>query len=199
MKRLTSIEAAVFLFFSITVSAIVTSCSNNNPQPKTEDSTQVADKQNDAKFDNKKQKNDADFLVDAAAISLEEIKLGKLAQQKGSIADVRELGKMMIEAHTKILRQDSDLAKTKQVTLPDSVSAEAADNYNQLKDKTGNDFNKAYCDRMVSGHKDAIAKFEKEAADSRDQDIKEWAATTLPELRKHLDKVFACQKKCEKP
>jgi putative membrane protein len=174
---------------------IATSCSNT--QQPADDST-VAAEENDAKFDNKKQEKDAQFLVDATGINLEEIQLGQLAQQKGSIADVKELGKMMVQAHTKSLKEVRAIAQTKQVTVPDSATAKAQDAYAMLNAKSGNDFDKAYCQLMVDGHKDAIKKFEKVSADSRDGEIKDWATTMLPDLRKHLDHVFACQKICEK-
>jgi hypothetical protein len=35
---------------------------------------------------------------------------------------------------------------------------------------------------MVSGHKDAIATFEKASTDCKGTDIKNWATATLPEL-----------------
>jgi hypothetical protein len=35
---------------------------------------------------------------------------------------------------------------------------------------------------MVSGHKDAIATFEKASTDCNETDIKNWATATLPEL-----------------
>ena len=180
----------------IFVTIIATSC-NNNTQ-KADDASKAAAVENDAKFDNKKQENDAQFLVDATGINLEEIQLGKLAQQKGSIADVKELGKMMEEAHTQSLKEVTALAKTKQVTIPDSPTAKAQEAYATLNAKSGTDFDKAYCDRLVEGHKKAIAIFEKETADSRDGEIKEWSTAMLPDLRKHLDHVFACRKKIEK-
>ncbi len=198
MKRTSSFKTAVFISFIIAASAILGSCNNKNPEPQTKDSSDVASKENDAKFANKKQEMDAQFLVDAATLSLEEIKLGKLAQVKGTTAEVRDLGKMLAEAHTKTLKEVADLAQTRQITIPDSATNETMTSYNDLNGKAGNDFNKAYCDRMVSGHKSGIEKFEKESADSRDQDIKEWAAKTLPKLREHLQKVFDCQKKFEK-
>jgi putative membrane protein len=192
------LKARLFALSIILVTFTIGACENTKTsEAKTEDSSEVAAKENDAKFENKKQENDAQFLVDATTISLEEIKLAELAK-RSNVKEVRELGKMMAEAHTKALKEARDLAKTKQVTVPDSATTATVDFYKTLSEKSGNDFNKAYCDRMVEGHKDAIGKFEKETAESRDQDIKEWAANMLPDLRKHLDAVFAVQKKFDK-
>lgn len=70
--------------------------------------------------------------------------------------------------------------------------------YKKLNDKSRNDFDKAYCEMMVSGHKDAIALFEKASTEATDSDIKAWAAATLPTLRAHLDHALTCQKNIEK-
>ena len=48
---------------------------------------------------------------------------------------------------------------------------------------------------MVSGHKDAIDKFERAAKESTDPDIQTWASNMLPSLRTHLDHSMNCQEK----
>ena len=75
---------------------LISSCNN---EKKPEDTKEVAEEHNDAKFDNSKEK-DAQFLVTAAEINLEEINLGQLAQNKGIMADVKALGKMMETEHS---------------------------------------------------------------------------------------------------
>ena len=56
---------------------------------KPEDSKEAAEDQNEVKFeDNDAKEDDSEFLVDAAETDLEEIEIGKLAQQKGTDAEV---------------------------------------------------------------------------------------------------------------
>jgi putative membrane protein len=162
---------------------------------QTEDSKEIAEEHNEAKFENTK---DAQFLVNAAEINIEEILLGQLAQQNSIMTDVKELGKMMEKAHRKSLAQLSDLASAKQITIPTSSTDKAKSDYKKLSEKSGISFDKDYCNRMVSAHKDAISRFEKASTESNDADIREWATTTLPDLRKHLDYALNCQKACEK-
>jgi putative membrane protein len=192
-KFLTTIKYSLL----ITAAALIsTSCENKKPE-ESQDATKQAAKENDIKFENKKQEKDAQFLVDATAFNLEQIQLAHLGEQKGT-ADIKDLSQMMLTEHEKMLPELQKLAKDKQVTVPDSASADAFDNYNMLKDKNGDEFNKSFCDRLVETHKKAVGVFEKESADSRDQDLKEYATTKLPDLRKHLDHIFACQKKTVK-
>jgi putative membrane protein len=170
------------------------SCSNK----KHEDSKEVAEESNDAKFDKKGSEKDAQFLVNAAEINMEEISLGKLAQQKGTSSHVKELGKMMEDEHTKSMASLTTLAQTKVVTLPTSTTNDSMDAYKKLNNKSGNDFGKEYSSMMVKGHKDAIALFEKASTDCTDLDIRNWATEMLPALRQHLDHSMMCQKECDK-
>ena len=103
-----SVSAVFVLLFLI---------SSYNNEKKPEDTKEVAEEHNDAKFDNSKEK-DAQFLVTAAEINLEEVNLGQLAQNKGTMADVKALGKMMETEHSAAQKDLQALAAKKQITLP---------------------------------------------------------------------------------
>lgn len=171
---------------------IFISCDNNENQ---QGSKAFATDQNDEKFENNKQENDAQFLVKAAEINLKEIHLGQLAQQNGNATHIKELGKMMEDLHSKSQKDLTGLAKSKNVSIPSAPTNDSNDTYTKLNEKTGNDFDKDYADKMVSEHKDAIELFEKAAEDSNDKDIRNWANATLPELRKHLNHAVESQNK----
>jgi putative membrane protein len=177
--------------FTAVILMIFVACNQQRP----EDTKDTAEDRNDAKFDENKNEKDAKFLVDAAEIDLMEIQLGQLASTKATAADVKDLGKMMEEQHSKSLDNLKALAAKKTVSLPTSITDDGQDHYKKLADKNGNDFDKEFCDMMVDGHKDAISKFEKASTESNDAEIKDWAAATLPTLRNHLDHALTCQEK----
>jgi putative membrane protein len=195
MKNSTPFKKDFFKLTLIAATLFAASCSN---APKPEDTKDIATEHNEAKFDSATTEKDAKFLVNAAEINLEEIKLGELAQQMGRTERVKQLGTMMNDAHSKCLAGLTALANNKSITIPTSATNNALDAYKNLNNKSGADFDLAYCDMMVSGHKDAIVMFEKAASESNDADIRQWATETLPELRKHLDHSIVCQKECEK-
>ena len=141
---------------------------------------------------------DAAFMIKVAEINMEEIKLGKLAQQKGTMPHVKELGKMMVTEHTKAMADLKALAKIKMVNLPAAESVEIIDAYKTLSAKTGKEFDKAYSTMMVTGHEEAIALFETTVMDTKDADVKTMANKTLPALKTHLKHAEMCQKECEK-
>ncbi|HWZ23295.1 MAG TPA: DUF4142 domain-containing protein [Cytophagaceae bacterium] len=196
MKKNTYSPKLLYKAILITTSLFVAfSCST---EKKPEDSKEMAEDRNEAKFEKTNKEKDAEFLVNVAEINLEEIKLGYLAQEKSGMKDVKELGKMMETAHSKGLKNLTELAAKKAITIPTSVSKGAEEGYEKLKAESGLQFDKDYCAAMVRGHKDAIAMFEKASAEAEDADIREMATKTIPELNMHLEHAIACQKKCEK-
>ena len=179
----------------IVLSVIGTSsCSDNTDTAATKD---TAEEKNKAKF-NPNNEKDAEFLVNAAEINLQEIKLGQLAQQNSTIKGVQDFAKVMEEGHSASMHQLIALANSKAMVIPTVPTDNITDTYQKLRSLKEKDFNKEYCDMMVNGHKDAIALFKKAAAEAVDPEIKQWAVATLPELQIHLDLAIACQKSLEK-
>ena len=181
------------------------SCSESKKDDDKKDPKEVAEDKNDEKIDSTsnstntdKMKWDADFLVAAAEINQEEIQLGQLAQTNGQMKEVKDLGKMLVADHSKASAELKALAAKKSIALPASLTDDAKDAYKKLSEKKGKDFDNAYTNMMVDGHKKAIEKFEKAAADATNPEIKAWAASMLPGLKTHLDHAITCQKNHEK-
>jgi len=186
MKRTSLFSKALLGAAVVTLSFGMQSCKN---EPKQEDPKEVAEDENEAKFDdvNEDKEKDSDYLVAAAEVDMKEIELGKLAQQKSTNADVKALGKMMVEQHEKASAETKALAAKKNITLPASLTEKGQDAFKDLNDKTGHDFDKAYTDKMVEGHEKMIEKMEKASEKAEDADIRMWAANMIPTLRKHLE------------
>ena len=176
-------------------SGMLSSCNNAS---KPEDTKKVAEEHNDAKFNGATNEKDAQFLVNAAEINSEEMNLGKLAQVKSKNKDVKALGAALEAEHVKMNMTLSLLAGKKQVTIPMSETNKTMSDSAALSTKSGAAFDKAYCDMMVAGHKNAVSIFEKASENGTDQDIKDFAANALVMLRAHLDKALVCQAACEK-
>lgn len=164
---------------------------------KAEENAEAAIVDNEAIVSDDSKEADIDFIKEVAAINYEEIELGKLAQAKGSIKDVKDLGKMMEEDHSQNLAEVRGLAKDKAVNIAVKTPKEVEDKYKELNEKKGSDFDKEYCQIMVAGHEETIDKFETAFEDSNDEDLKTWIKKTLPKLRHHLEYSKACQLKCE--
>ena len=170
------------LLFAACFFALV-SCGTKNNQ---EDSKEVAEEQNEAKFDDTKLDDDTEFAVAAADGSMLEIQLGQLALTKASSPKVKEFAQSMVDDHSKANEELKGLAQTKNITLPTSISEEKQKDYDKLAEKSGADFDKAYSEFMVKDHKDDVDQFKKAAEKCEDAEIKSWAAEKVPVLENHL-------------
>ena len=194
--------------FSICLAIVLLGSSCNSENPKTtesqENSMEIADSsnevladRNDAKFENNME-DDATFMSKVAENNMLEIQLGQLAQKNAVSKEVKNLGSMMEKEHTKALADLKAMAEKKQVSLPTMLSGEGQECETKMMTKTGTEFEKEYCDKIVESHEEIIGKFEKAAKDAKDPDLKAWANTMLPVLRKHLDQAITCQKMTDK-
>src|SRR5688500_5897952 len=170
------------LLFAACFFALI-SCSTKTEQ---DDSKEVAEEQNEAKFDDTNLDDDTEFAVAAADGSMFEVQLGQLALTKASSPKVKEFAQSMVDDHTKANEELKSLAQTKNITLPSTISEEKQKDYDKLAEKSGADFDKAYSEFMVKDHKDDVDQFKKAAEKCEDADIKSWAAEKLPVLENHL-------------
>jgi len=141
---------------------------------------------------------DKAFLESAAETNLNEIELGKLAENNGTIEEVKQLGVMMQKDHSKAMVDLQNLADKKQITLPSSITENDAKANKKLSTKPSKTFDNEFCKALIEAHNEAIGKFEKAANEAADADIKSWAMSMIPILQNHLDLTIECQRKCEK-
>lgn len=129
---------------------------------------------------------DSSFLKDAAEGSMDEVKLGQLAQQTSTNDHVKKFGQRMVEDHSKMGDELKALAAQKGVTLPTDISLKMKASNKLLAAKSGTSFDTSYISEMVKDHQSDIAAFEKEANNGKDEDIRAFATKNLPILREHL-------------
>ena len=136
-----------------------------------------------------------DFANEAAAGGMMEVELGNIAMKNASAQSVKDFGKMMVDDHTKINDQLKDLASTKGINLPTTVTSDQQKEIDKLSKKTGADFDKDYVSMMVDDHKKDIAAFKKNGDKLTDIDFKNFITNALPTLQKHLDAIESIKKK----
>jgi len=189
------IQTLVLLF---AFTAAFSSC-NNSAQKDPVDAAEEANKDKDksdavAAAD----KDDANFLVEAASGGMMEVTLGKAAQTKSLNAEVKNFGNMMITDHSKANDELKTLAASKNITIPAAMGDEQQKMSDKMMEKSGADFDKDYMSMMIDDHKDDIDKFEKAADNCKDADIKAFAARTLPVLKKHLEAAIVIEDNLKK-
>lgn len=170
------------IFVSIFAALLMMSCGEDK---KPEGSAEIADERNDEKFD--ETEKDADFAVKAVDAGMQEVLLADLALQKTTNAEVKALATMAKADHEGANSELNALATQKNISLPQTMSDDLKKEYDDLINKTGSDFDKAYIDLMVKNHKNVVDLFEKESEKGNDPDMKSWAGAKLPSLRQHLE------------
>ncbi len=136
-------------------------------------------------------KKDADFAVEAANGGMAEVAMGQVAATNAASQRVKDFGAMMVKDHSEAGDKLKQLAQQKNITLPSALADKEQKMLADLQKKKGKDFDKAYMNMMLDDHKDDIKEFQKASTDCKDSDLKNFAATTLPVLQKHLDSVKA--------
>jgi len=182
-------KKSILYFLMSAVMFTGVSCENR----KTDDSKKRAEAQNEKKFNDSKIEKDADFAVDAADGNMLELQLGTLALTKSSSSQVKQFAQMMVDEHTKANNELNALAQQKHIDLPTVLGIDHQKKYDDLKGKTGNEFDQEYLDLMVKDHKADIREFEEEAKDGKDPEIKAWASSKVPALHHHLDEAERAQ------
>ena len=177
---------ALFSAFALTIFLGVTSCKN---ETKVDDTKEVAEEQNEAKFEeNDSKEDDSEFLVAAAENDLMQIEIGKLAMQRSSDKNVKDFATTLVADHTKSSSETKPFAQRLNVTVPMSITEKGTERYNELNDKkTAKEFDEKFAELMVKGHEDAVSKMEKASENANDPEIKSWAAGMVPTLKSHLE------------
>ena len=122
--------------------------------------------------------SDSNFIQMAMSLGLLQVKLGKLAQDKGSSDGVREFGKRMVADYSKVNEQLA--AGAKQAAYPHPVLLrQHQQTFNRFNTMSRSSFDQSYMTEMVSGHTEAARLFEDEAKNGRVQLLKQ-LATSLP-------------------
>jgi putative membrane protein len=130
--------------------------------------------------------NDTQFAKKAAQGGMAEVKMGQLAQEKGTSDAVKKFGQRMVDDHTKAGDDLKKAAAQENISLPNDISAKDKATYDALSKLSGAAFDRAYARDMVKDHEEDIAEFNKEASGGQKAAIKDFASQTLPTLQDHL-------------
>jgi putative membrane protein len=141
--------------------------------------------------------SDKEFLVKAAEGGMTEVELGKLAQEKGSSADVKQFGSHMVMDHSKADAQLKEIAAKKGITVPSTLDAKSQATVDHLSSLSGPAFDKAYVHTMVKDHEKDAAEFRAESTSAQDPDVKTFAGDTLKVIETHLSDIKSIQGKMQ--
>ncbi len=142
---------------------------------------------------------DSDFVVKATIANMEELKIIQAGLDNGTDKDLKMHAKMMMADHKKLGGKVKAWAAKVNYPLPDNDKGKGDDAVATLgKNSKGADWDKAWTDKMIGGHEDAISLFENNQNSVKDADLKALITDALPTLHSHLDMMKQLKDKLNK-
>jgi putative membrane protein len=132
---------------------------------------------------------DQKWVQDAATANLSEIKVSKLALERGTSKQVKELAQQMITDHTKAGDQLRQISQQQGFTLPTEPTAKQKADYDQLAKLNGAAFDEAFLKQMKADHDTAVSLFQRGSTEIQDPQLRQFATKTLPTLQHHQQMV----------
>ena len=132
---------------------------------------------------------DKSFIADSAQDSLAEINYAKLALQKSQDKNVREFATKMIKDHEMLITNMKPFAKKLNVSTPSGPAVADHVKYQELKLKSGSDFDRAYVEAMVKDHHSDLQKFMDEESKTSDPALKAAVAKGEAVIRQHTEMI----------
>jgi len=148
--------------------------------------------------------NDAQIAGIVVAANQVDIDAGKVAEQRGSNAEVKAFGKRMVTDHTAVNKSAVDLATKLKLKPEDSDTAQSlkkggADNVANLQTLKGAAFDKAYVDHEVAYHQAVIDALDKTLVpNAKNAELKALLEKSRPAFVAHLDHAKELQSKLGK-
>jgi putative membrane protein len=129
---------------------------------------------------------DEEWLMMSIQGDLFEIQGGKIAQAKATTQQARDLGKLLVDDHTKSLKDATDLARSLGIEVPDSPSPSQQWELRAVQQFQGKDFDKWYADLEVQDHMQDISEAQDEVDKGCNRKVRNEAKDEIPVLQQHL-------------
>jgi putative membrane protein len=141
---------------------------------------------------------DRDFAHQAAVGGMAEVKLAKLALDRGQSTEVKQFARRMLADHSKANTELKQIADKKNLEIPTQLDDEHQKLYDKLSRLDGAEFDKQYMQVMVASHDETVRAFKQQAQAGQDPDLKHFAMKTLPVIERHEDVAKVDQRDIDK-
>ena len=155
--------------------------------------------------------DDHAFVEKMARANIAEVKLGQLAADRSSNAQVKQFGRRLVTDHQKANNELKQVASKMAIQMPTETDAKHQELYERLSKLKGGEFDQEFMKAMVDGHQEVVRDLERHAdTDARPGDrsvgtsgtasqsqaaVSAWASKTLPDVRQHLEQAKQIQSK----
>jgi len=134
------------------------------------------------------------FLDDAIRGNLAEVKMGELAQRRGSSNEVREFGTTLVKDHNAGFQKSAALAQKLGMVAPSEPNAESSRDFDAIAKLSGTEFDRQFTSHMIKDHENDFAAYREEEKDGSAPQIAAYAKEAMPTLQKHLETARSIEK-----
>jgi putative membrane protein len=125
------------------------------------------------------------FLHQAIMGNFSEVTLGRMIENRGATAQVRQFGAMLVRDHSNGLAQAQRIAARLRLRTLPTLTPEARAETVRLRHLSGRAFDLEVRRYMIEDHRRDISEFKAQAR-SGDRATAGYAAATVPVMRRHL-------------
>ncbi len=141
---------------------------------------------------------DHDFLQKAASLGTLQVESSQLAMQKEAPRDLARFAQDLERQGARNNQRLEALAESKGERLPARMLPEEARTYERLERARGDQFDDLYRRTQVIAQENALQLYEHCASVCQDLEVREYASTTLPTLRRDLRRVQELSMRAER-
>lgn len=143
--------------------------------------------------------SDANVVAVLNTIDASELEAAQLAKQKAQSPEVRNYAARLVDEHTTMMAKNRQVASRINVqpenpALVSTLKTTHQENMEQLRQKSGQDFDRRYIDDQVLMHEQAVQLVEKTADSAENSRLKQHLMQTRPDLQSHLSEAKTIQR-----
>jgi predicted outer membrane protein len=132
------------------------------------------------------QASDRDLVVKVRLAGLWEIPAGQWAQQRAGSNRVKEVGRHLVEDHTKLDKEVRALAEKLGVALPNEPNDDQKEWLNQMSQVTGEQFDVAFADLLRAAHGKVFTTIAQVRAGTKNDEIRAFAQKANAVVLRHM-------------
>ena len=139
-------------------------------------------------------RNDSDIMTMISLSNTAEVSSSNLAVNQASNAQVKAFARQMITDHTAMQKEGQALGKSLGVEgtgteASQDKTEDTSDELEDLKDKKGADFDKAYMDMQVKAHEKTLNELRTFEQRAQNADLRAMITKAIPKVEAHLQKA----------
>jgi putative membrane protein len=127
------------------------------------------------------------YVTNAAIGDMYEIEAGRMAAERGTSAETRRLGEMLVTDHTASSERMAPLARAAGETPPTEMDERRKGLIDNLRAAQGAEFDRVFASQQVAAHEEALTLHRGYADNGDRAELQAFARDLVPRLESHLE------------